>query len=376
MDRIIIDPTAMRQFGDPEGATFVFVTNRSAADRFEVRLGRGGGGYAGDMTLFYEKGQSFSELLDQMPETAHILVISPDVYYKSPPAGTIGGRRKLLALACNSTPTDMDKLAHGIRMIEATDPAAQQELVDQFFATAEQSAFMEIVDPRYGTRARFDHMSDKYVWNEQAGFLGWGEQQLAPSGEVSALPLDVYDYSADLSLGIDGQMVIEGYPILHNGAPSYHPADQARIHSRLAAMQRGPMLATIERGHIVRLEALAPEAAPAVEMLERMFDVDSRYRIMWEFGFAVNCTLELYDANTAINELYGGQTGTIHIGLGLTPHTQYHLDIVCPATTILGDRGQHIFGPRAEEIIAGTAATGRAGSLVRIRSAACGCVAA
>ena len=54
MDRIIIDPTAMRQFGDPEGATFVFVTNRSAADRFEVRLGRGGGGYAGDMTLFYE----------------------------------------------------------------------------------------------------------------------------------------------------------------------------------------------------------------------------------------------------------------------------------------------------------------------------------
>jgi len=73
-----------------------------------------------------------------------------------------------------------------------------------------------------------------------------------------------------------------------------------------------------------------------VEMLEHMFAVDSRYRIVWEIGHALNVSLDILPGNHAMNEVYGGVEGCLHWGLGLTPFTQYHLDIISPYTSVIG----------------------------------------
>lgn len=48
--------------------------------------------------------------------------------------------------------------------------------------------------------------------------------------------------------------------------------------------------------------------------------------------------------NHAMNEVYGGTKGCLHWGIGLTPFTQYHLDIISPGTTVSNDRGDPLIG--------------------------------
>jgi hypothetical protein len=182
------------------------------------------------------------------------------------------------------------------------------------------------------------------VWNQQAGFVGWGEQQIVPAGEISVLPIDIVEFDEDLFLPLNGEIVIQGYPILHNGTPSYTRRDQARIHKELEGLTEDAVKATVVNGAITELEALGLAARPVVSMLEAMFASDSRYRTVWEIGHAVNATHEILPGNHAMNEVYGGTHGCLHWGIGLTPFTQYHLDIISPGTTVSNDKGEVLLG--------------------------------
>ncbi|ATB40263.1 hypothetical protein CYFUS_005711 [Cystobacter fuscus] len=356
-----ISPARIRQFGDPEDAAFCLVTNREFIS--QIHLEREGG-YSDYLILEYENGDRFSELLaKKIPEHAHILVISPNAFFQSPRAEELGSRRKLLAMACNSTPTAWDMIPRFLKIVEDTDPEEQQRFTDRFFAMGEASAYLEFVDERYGTRARLEHLDERYLWNEQAGLLNWGGQQLAPSGEISVLPLHIWDFDSNLYLKFNGTIAIQGYPILHNGTPSFLRADQARIHGQLACLSREALIATVENGRIVDLKAAGPEAQPAHDMMTAMFEVDSRYRIIWELGFAINTHSTIVPGNFAMNEVFGAENGTIHFGLGLTPHTQYHLDLICPGLTVLTDKGQVVLGRR-----------GPVGAMPRVRAEGCACL--
>jgi hypothetical protein len=261
------------------------------------------------------------------------------------------GRRKLMMMACNSTPTSLDAVKYFLDVIERTDPQQQEEFADRFFMLGEASEHLEFVDPRYGTyasgtHARFEHLRDHYEWNQQAGLLQWGGQQLAPAGEISVLPIEILRFDATLRLPINGHVAFHGQPVLHSGSPSYLREDQARIHAALASVGNHAVIATTENGIISSLRATHAEAEPAVKMLEAMFEVDSRYRIIWEVGFGINAALKtLLPGNHAMNEVFGGSgRGALHFGLGLTPFTQYHLDIICPGTRVLGHKGEVLFG--------------------------------
>ncbi len=45
-----------------------------------------------------------------------------------------------------------------------------------------------------------------------------------------------------------------------------------------------------------------------------------------------------------ITVTYGATDGCLHWGLGLTPYTQYHLDIISPDTTVYTDSGNIVLG--------------------------------
>ena len=106
------------------------------------------------------------------------------------------------------------------------------------------------------------------------------------------------------------------------------------------------MIASVRNGIIENLRATDAEGESAVAMLEAMFEVDSRYRIIWEIGFGINMALTRpLPGNHAMNEVFGGTgCGALHYGMGLTPYTQYHLNIICPGTSVVGVGGQVLFG--------------------------------
>ncbi|GGK63281.1 hypothetical protein [Nocardia camponoti] len=336
-----VNPKKLRQLGAAEGASFVLVTNPEFSEF--VRIVEEGD-YGQYLTKTYSGGDFAAFLAAEVPEHAHVLVMAPGLFFQSPRQEDIGPRRKLIAMACNSTPTDFSSLEHFMQCIEATDPDAQEDFAQRFFEAAENGDHLEYRDARYGTVAILRHFDQELVWNQQAGRVDWGEQQIVPAGEISVLPIEIIEFDEDLHLPLDGEIVIQGFPILHNGTPSYTRRDQARIHEQLMGLTESAVKATVTNGVMTHLEALGPAATPVVDMLESMFATDSRYRVIWEIGHAVNTTHELLAGNHAMNEVYGGTDGCLHWGIGLTPFTQYHLDIISPGTTVMNNKGEMLLG--------------------------------
>src|SRR5262249_2387155 len=127
-----IYPERLRQFGNQQGGTFVLVTTKDIADLIDVH--RGGAGYSSYQTILMHPGERFEKVLaEQIPEPAHVLAICPDAFFESPAPERLGPQRKLMAMACNSTPTGPETIRHFIEIMERTDPAEQAEFSDAFF---------------------------------------------------------------------------------------------------------------------------------------------------------------------------------------------------------------------------------------------------
>src|SRR5207245_9527815 len=161
---LVVRPNRYRQFGAQDGVAFCLVTNRNLMDRFRID---DLGSYTREIRIGFDTGDSFEQLLDSaIPEPAHVLIVSPDCFFQSPaPAGV--GRRKLMMMACNSTPTSLETIRYFLDVIERTDPAQQEAFADRFFTLGEASDQLEFVDERYdvyakGAHATFEHLSEHY----------------------------------------------------------------------------------------------------------------------------------------------------------------------------------------------------------------------
>lgn len=345
MERIVIRPHKYRQFGSANQDThFYLITD--LVDSFMIEQD---GSYKSCEILTYNHGD-FIELINQTKEPAHILAICPEHFISSIQPDKVG-LRKLAIMAANSAPTSVEAVNHFVKVLEDTDPLAQRRFADRFFDIIEHSSTLEIVDEEYGTSANFYHYANEdYEWFEQGGPLDWSCQQIVPSGELSVLPLAHGEFDAERKLAINGEIALRGIPILHSGKPSFLATDQARIYRELSVLQEYAIIAKVENGVITQLNATHSSVESAKSMLEMMFAVDSRYAQIWELGFGINTELKIWPDNTAMNEVYGGDNGAVHWGLGLTPFTQYHLDIICPWTKVLSNNGELLIGSSHSKI--------------------------
>src|SRR5947208_3217411 len=116
MKRIIVRPHLIHQFVSIEGSTFCLVTNPGIVDCFAIERN---GSYKSYLTTTYEREEEFVPLLRSLPEPAHVLVASPHCFVQSPTADVIG-RRQVVAMACNSTPSDFTVIEHFLKVIEQT----------------------------------------------------------------------------------------------------------------------------------------------------------------------------------------------------------------------------------------------------------------
>ena len=163
---LTVDPTKLQQFGDPQGSIFCLVTNPGLEDQITVVEG---GEYEDYVTALLEPGEHFEDILEKrIPAPAHILAISPNAFFESPSPEALGPRRKLMGMACNSTPTSMDVIRHFMGVMERTSPVEQDRFSDAFFERLESADYLVYVDEKRGTRATLQHLDDDLVWNQQA----------------------------------------------------------------------------------------------------------------------------------------------------------------------------------------------------------------
>ncbi|KST65159.1 hypothetical protein [Mastigocoleus testarum] len=352
MNTIPIYPSRFRQFGEVEGSTFYLVTNSSLLNLFSIIPDKS---YKDFKKLTYDPGDSFLKILrEQISEYAHILVIAPECLFESVHPNNLAGNRKLLIFPCNSAPTSIEAIEHFLRCGEKTDPKEQEKTANQFFERGESANVLKLIDEEYQTIAKFHHLHDTYTWHEQLGVMNWGEQQIFPSGEIACFLVGLNDAVNDTERKLDrlsnskfdlnGEIPLKGYPVVHSGPPSFLRSDQERIYQKLSTFNEHAVIATVKEGIVVDIKATHSSAKPALEMLESMFTVDSRFRQIFEIGFAINKHLEIFTQNSAMNEVYGGDNGCVHFGLGMLPHTQYHLDLICPNIKVLGKNDEVILG--------------------------------
>lgn len=359
-----IRPQAYKQFGAIPGNHFFLITNSPYRDKFVID----NDGYVSCRIEVCDASEEFPKMIGALPRPAHMLVISPDCLFSSPSESVLGAEAKLLVIPCNSTPISLDDIKYALQVMEETDVVQQQKWADNFFEIGNASEDIRFIDETTGTEAIFEHLSDDYEWFEQLGMIEWGGQQFSPAGEISVLPLVHGDYSADKRLKLHGEITWHGLPLVHSGKPSFLREDQEYIYRQLKALDISSVIAQVENGTIVHIRSWQDNAASrqVLDMLSALFKVDSRYRIIWEIGFGSNTTMHPLDGNKLLNEVYGHKNGCVHWGLGLTPWTQYHIDLVCPRLLVRNNAGKILAG--------GDPALAIGKSIKKITSTGCPCL--
>ncbi len=338
---VTVRPHLYPTFSKTEPANFYVITSPAWQDKIAIETDSS---YVDTGVLVYD-GQDLAEVVNRAKEPAHVIIIAPDSYIRSIEDHEVG-KRIICCMATNSTPTCLEDVAYFLESAERTIPEEQEKLGNRIFELGEDSEYLEWRDDQYGVSAIFRHQDDTLEWHEQTGPLTWGNQQLMPSGEVSVMPEFILNYDSSKLLDINGEIAFKGFPILHSGSVSFLRSDQERLHQKLLGIVDHAVIAKIEGGRITHLRASHPDVVPALEVMEAMMAVDSRYANLWEIGHGINTDFKLYPKNVAMNEVYGAENGAIHFGLGLIPWTQYHLDIICPQIKVLNDKGELIIGPR------------------------------
>ncbi|MGH3778225.1 MAG: hypothetical protein ACRDRR_21220 [Pseudonocardiaceae bacterium] len=363
---LVLKSAAYRQFTEP-GRPFFLVTDDELTARFVVSAQAS----RPETTIMScAPGDDLADIVGTLPGDADVLVVRPGVFVTSPGVGSLGGRQ-VAVMPCGSTPMTTRQVGYFLDVLERTDPIEQGTRADRFFDAIGTAGNLQLADPGHGTACEFDPQRADYLWNQQAGPLGPGDQQIAPAGELSVLPMEITEFDTSRRLGLNGALTLRGWPIVHGG---YEPAlahEQARLFEDLLPLRQHAVVLTVDDGWIVGCAPAAstPQARAVTAVLDELLDSDPRYRAVWELGFGINTTMRVQAGNCGCNEVYGGRNGVVHFGLGLTPYTRFALTFLCPQTTLTDDAGSVLIGDQDRS----DRSNGRARRIKRTRSASCGC---
>lgn len=367
-ENIMFNPLDFCAFGEvTEENDFVLITNASIIDSIEfVDEGR----YGRLSVISYDDSlQDFASfLVENTKDQSHILTVCPDSLITSVPRDVLQ-RRKLLIMACRSGKTPLEGIKHFLDLAAKMDVDAIQARSDALFDQGQESEHMVLEDLKTNLFCTFNHLHEDYDWHEQVGYLEEGDQQVFPSGEVACFLVPLYtNQLPDRQFELNGKLVMTGPTVVQSGPPSFQLEDQLGIYQALEHAKYGGIELEVVQGRIVSHRAIDEAAEPAAQMLMHLFAVDSRYRNIYEVGFSLNDAVQLWPGNTAMNEVWGENGGNIHIGIGMLPYTQYHIDIFCANTVVKNDQGEIIFGFPSDH-----AQTEALKTMKRVKAAACPC---
>lgn len=349
------------QFGQPVG-TFCLITSEQHGEPLFLLPGDG---YSRVLHLTLPPGTRLGELIARsVPPDAHVLAVCPGRFLDSPTPQELGGR-KLAVLPAGSTPLTDEHVRYFLRTAARTDVAQHARAAEEFFDLVGDNDRLAIVDDASGTEAEFDHTVGECVWNQQAGVLDAGDQQIFPSGKLSVTAAEITTFEPEARLlGLNGDLTLRGWPIVHRHEDPADGADQQRLFAALAPLVSNAVTLHIAAGGIESVTPQTPGATSAAVELEKLLTDDPRYRVIWELGFGINTTTEIIPVNCGPNEVYGATSGVVNLGLGITPATRFALAFLCPRSSLVTSDGAAVLGARK---------AARRGRMQRVSSANCGC---
>jgi hypothetical protein len=352
---IYLEPDRITQFQPVLNTSFFLVTTPSLIDSIQLYPSKK---YSQHGKLTMNPSESLINFIEKnVPDNSDILLVLPNGYtlgYQNPhsslPAGSLGNRR-MIALRCLSTPATLEDLDRIFKSSYEINIEKQAQLIKHLYTLGEQADYLQITDLKSHEQARFNHLSDNYAWHSLYGTPERGRFTLAPSGETNVIiPKIAEKIEEQIPLDITGTIILHGVPIVHYGVKPNMLDIQTKVFNALNSLRYAPVTATLDTGKITHLTSNNKEAKPAIEALEALFNEDEIYRFVLELGFGLHEGLILCPGNVGTNEFYGGKNGSIHYGLGRVPHTNFHVDIVCPNAQLITNKGEHIFGPQTDAL--------------------------
>jgi hypothetical protein len=175
--------------------------------------------------------------------------------------------------------------------------------------------------------------------------------------------MEITGFDPSARLALDGSLTLRGQPIVHAGYDDTLVRRQAALYQHLLPLATTAVIVDIADGVITacRPGEPGPAGLELVRVLDDLFTADPRYRVIWELGFGINTDMRIFSANCGLNEPFGGSDGVVHIGLGLTPFTEFALTFLCPSTALTDKSGTRLIGGSPIR------------KINRTRSASCGC---
>lgn len=235
------------------------------------------------------------------------------------------------AFSSFSVPFSEESLRNNIRVVTDVDYERELGIEEEFLTLLDQADDMLFLGREFGTEAVFQHQLSEH-WFSLHGPLLPGQQVVLPTGELSSLVNASGEFELHTHFTLDGEVTLQGAPIVHRGGHETSLAETEQVYSDLASMADQPAIITLAAG---RITAVRPAVAGRTEFatnLEKLLAKDDRYAKLHEIGFGTNTSCSpLLPSNYFANERHPG----VHLGLGLGTFTQFHIDLMSTAIDVL-----------------------------------------
>ena len=358
-------------FGDPGNVIFVGAFSKEVFPFIEIIADSS---YK-DVEIFSIDAEEIPATIAAIPGHKHVFCITTDATFRSPDPSSLTDV-KLGVLPLFSTGYSFEKLRKSLELIFQADYKAQNEKSQQVLELLENADEI-MLKSNSSIIARLDllYPNRVYFFN-QSGYMDWGQQSVLPGGEVSLLTDSHGQYSAESKFSFNGYLDLKGIPVVHYGTcpcsiarycSRFKKSDsnkktisqnnqlssirekQTSIFLRLSDLYYNPVRIKIDSGVITDLAPVGKKSEAFFQLLE-LFEEDGNYKKIHEFGIGLNNNYVLLpNDNFLPNEMIEG----IHLGLGLTPFTEFHIDLVCPyieVYTVNGNIKNNLLKPSTEQV--------------------------
>ena len=317
----LIKPHLFKQFGNTaEASGFFLIVDPQYKDKFKI-----------DKTFnFYLKNQiSYSkdveieDTISQIPDFSHVLIIAP--HFLSTFSCL---HHKILCLGTGSTNMSFNDIVKTIKIMEATDISFQESWIRNFLSLLTENQQLKVIDSYSNTEAAFI-LSEGNEVGIMGGLMDWGDCWASVSGECGFFPNNLINNPQNINLLFNGELTLLGTPVVSRINEVDH-SEQETIFKDLNTIKDNPVILKIQQGKIQDIICSNSSLNKAANRLKKLLGQNEKYSVIIEIAFGINTNMQIIPGNKLINEMYGGNNGCFHIGIGHKSWSDYHIDFICP----------------------------------------------
>jgi hypothetical protein len=316
-----IKPHLFKQFGNiQEASGFFLILDPQYQNAFKID--HTCNGYS-KYKIIYSKAVEIESVIAQIPDFSHILIIAPrfvSIFSSL--------KHKILCLVTESTNMDLTDVVETIKIMEYTDIIVQENWIKHFLSLLAENQKLNVIDPYSKTEAGFI-LSEGNEVGIMGGLMDWGDCWASVSGECGFFPNNSINDPHNINLLFNGEVTLLGTPVVSR-INEAHLGEQQAIFNDLNNLKNGSVVLSIKQGKIQDIISSDYSSKKAAHRIEELLKANDFYSVLIEIAFGINTNMEMLPGNKLINEMYGGNNGCFHIGIGHQSWSDYHIDFICP----------------------------------------------